>query len=94
MTFAWDEKKNRELKKARNVTFEDVITQIRAGRLVDVIKHPNQEKYPHQHIYLVCLWGYLHLVPFVKDGDTIFLKTIIPSRKMHRLYKGVCDEDG
>ena len=28
------------------------------------------------------------LVPFVEDDDVIFLKTIIPSRKMTRLYLG------
>jgi hypothetical protein len=32
--------------------------------------------------------GYVCLVPFVEDDEAIFLKTIIPSRKMTRQYLG------
>ena len=32
--------------------------------------------------------GYACLVPFVEDDETIFLKTIIPSRKMTKHYLG------
>jgi len=32
--------------------------------------------------------GYACLVPFVEDDDIVFLKTIIPSRKMTKLYLG------
>ncbi len=31
---------------------------------------------------------YVYLVPFVKDGDGVFLKTIIPSRKATKRYLG------
>ena len=31
-------------------------------------------------------WRYIYIVPFVESQDRIFLKTIIPSRKMTRLY--------
>jgi hypothetical protein len=34
------------------------------------------------------------MIPFVKDGDEIFLKTIVPSRKMNKLYKGKHHENG
>jgi hypothetical protein len=36
------------------------------------------------------------MVPFVKTEDEIFLKTIVPSRKMNKLYrgKGVENENG
>jgi len=94
MLFEWDEEKNRRLKEERNVCFEDVVAQIYEGRLIDVIKHPNRDKYPNQNIYIVCLWNYIHLVPYVKEGEKIFLKTIIPSRKMHRHYQGACHEIG
>jgi hypothetical protein len=30
--------------------------------------------------------GYAYLVPFVEEGETILLKTIIPSRKLTRQY--------
>jgi len=32
--------------------------------------------------------GYAFVVPFVADGDVLFLKTIIPSRKMTKRYLG------
>ena len=34
------------------------------------------------------LMGYVCMVPYVKNNDEIYLKTIIPSRKMHKHYKG------
>ena len=48
----------------------------------------NMEKYPDQSIYIVELMGYVCMVPYVKNDDEIYLKTIIPSRKMHKHYKG------
>jgi len=30
--------------------------------------------------------GYVYLIPFVEDDETIFLKTIIPNRKVRRRY--------
>ena len=52
---------------------------------------PNQEKYPNQKIFVISALGYTYLVPYVKNGDEIFLKTIIPSRKAQKIYKGDSD---
>ena len=83
--FDWNLDKNRQLEKQRGVSFERIISAIERGGLVDVVEHPNQERYPGQMIYVVDMEGYLHLVPFVTDTDgTKFLKTIIPSRKATR----------
>jgi hypothetical protein len=30
--------------------------------------------------------GYVYVVPFVEDGEKVFLKTIIPSRKMTKKH--------
>jgi hypothetical protein len=57
-------------------------------KIIDTIKHPNKGKYPDQSIYIVELMGYVCMVPYVKNNDEIYLKTIIPSRKMHKHYKG------
>jgi hypothetical protein len=35
---------------------------------------------------VVAVSGYAYLVPFVEDGQALFLKTIIPSRKATRDY--------
>ena len=88
MNFNWDREKNKILKRERNVCFEDVVALIEEGKVLEIIRHPNTERYPHQKIYLVLLNGYVHMVPYVRTEKEIFLKTIIPSRKMHRLYKG------
>ena len=50
--------------------------------------HPNQEKYPSQQIVIIELNNYVYLVPFVQDGNEVFLKTIIPNRKMKKKYLG------
>ena len=85
--FDWNLEKNRELVERRGVSFERVTSAIQRGGLVDVLEHPNQERYPGQRIYVVEIDRYLHLVPFVvADDGTRFLKTIIPSRKAMRDY--------
>jgi hypothetical protein len=52
-----------------------------AGELLDVLAHPNPERYPGQRILVVRLDDDAHLVPFVVTADGVLLKTIIPSRK-------------
>ncbi len=58
------------------------------GDLLDILEHPNKEKYPEQKIFVVNVKNYAHLVPFIETEKTIFLKTVIPSRKMTRKYLG------
>jgi uncharacterized DUF497 family protein len=87
MNFKWDSQKNQSLLVERGVCFEDVVSAIHEGRVLDIIKHPSQTNYPNQSLYILELMGYVCMVPFLKDGDEIFLKTIIPSRKMHKIYK-------
>jgi uncharacterized DUF497 family protein len=90
--FAWDGEKNLRLKRERGVSFEEVLFHIEAGDLLEVLDHPNPSRYPGQMIYVVLIDGYVYLVPFVESDYEIFLKTIIPSRKATRLFKGVHDE--
>jgi len=94
MNFKWNLEKNKLLKKERGVCFEDVVVQIYDDNILDIIKHPNQEKYPKQRIYIIVLQNYVHMIPFVKEDNEIFLKTIVPSRKMHKLYIGDQHENG
>ncbi|MDH7514217.1 MAG: hypothetical protein QHH14_14845 [Clostridiales bacterium] len=83
---AWDLEKNEKLKRERRISFEEIVEDIAAGRIVDRVSHPNQKKYPGQRIYIIDHVGYCYLVPFVETKDTIFLKTIIPSRKKTKEY--------
>jgi uncharacterized DUF497 family protein len=84
--FDWNAEKNFLLKAERGVSFDEIVLAIEQGQLLDVVKHPNQEQYPNQSIYVINLQDYVYLVPFVQDGEMIFLKTIIPSRKATRDY--------
>jgi uncharacterized DUF497 family protein len=84
--FSWNEEKNELLKEERQISFEDVVFYIEQGFLLDVLEHPNQEKYKGQKIFVVQIEDYAYLVPFVEDGHEIFLKTIIPSRKATKKY--------
>jgi hypothetical protein len=38
--------------------------------------------YAHQKQFVVEMNRYVYIVPFVEDDERIFLKTIIPSRKL------------
>lgn len=87
MQFEWSEEKNRQLQAERGICFEDIVIAIHENKLLDVVKHPNQTKYPDQLLYIGELMDYIYMVPFVKEGETIFLKTIIPSRKLRKMYK-------
>jgi hypothetical protein len=85
-TFVWNNEKNDLLKAERQVTFEEVILCIEMGFLLDVLEHPNQEKYEGQKIFVVQIDDYVYLVPFVENEREVFLKTIIPSRKATKKY--------
>ena len=84
----WNPQKNEFLKKQRGVSFEDVVFHIMAGDVLDTIDHPNQERYPGQQIHVVAIEEYIYLVPFVESVAEVFLKTIIPSRKATKTYRG------
>jgi len=86
--FDWNDEKSAQLKADRGVSFEDVVFHIADGGLLDVLDHPNPDAYPGQRILIVDIDGYAFVVPFVTDGDVLFLKTIIPSRKMTHRYLG------
>ena len=88
LAFNWSMEKNRTLIEQQGISFEGVVSAIEQGGLVDVLEHPNQDRYPGQLIYVVEVEEYLHLVLFVIEGDGVrFLKTIIPSRKATRDYR-------
>lgn len=87
----WDEEKNQLLKLQRGVSFDDVLNQIELGQIKARKIHPN-DKYPNQEIFILELNDYICYVPFVEDDKKIFLKTIIPSRKLNKIYGGKKDE--
>jgi len=95
VTFNWDDEKNETLKRTRGVSFEEIVIEIEDGNIVDVLAHPNEQKYPNQQVYLVSHHDYVFVVPFVRDttNDQIVLKTIYPSRKYTKRHLRGGDEE-
>lgn len=91
--FTWNEAKNEKLKVERGIGFEEVVFLIGKGDLLDVLEHPNQQRYRGQRIFVVRRGDYVYLVPFLEDDREVFLKTIIPSRKATMQYLGKEAED-
>ena len=84
--FDWSDEKNEVLERTRQVCFEDDVVCIQNGDVLDVIRHPNRERYPNQNMIVLNVGGYVWLIPYVKAKGVRFLKTIIPSRKATREY--------
>ena len=82
--YAFDPQKNAWLVRERGISFEQIIALIESGKLIQVLEHPNVERYPNQLLYEVDVGGYVHFVPVVREGRTLFLKTIYPSRRATR----------
>jgi uncharacterized DUF497 family protein len=86
ITYQWDNEKNKILKQKRGVTFEQAVMHIESGDVLDIIDHPNKAKYPNQQVLVVEMNEYAYVVPFVQQWQERFLKTIVPSRKLTKLY--------
>lgn len=84
--FAWEENKNNILKETRNISFEEIVLSLSNNKLLEVVEHPNKQKYPNQRIFIVEVRDYAYLVPFVEDEEKYFLKTIYPSREATKKY--------
>ena len=73
MSNRWDPLKNELLKRTRGVSFEEILH----AALVTTIAHPKKK---HQKYLLFEIDSYVWAVPYVRNGDEIFLKTAFPSR--------------
>jgi hypothetical protein len=65
--FDWDDAKNAKLRAERGIGCEDVVFHIERGDLLDILEHPNPDRYAGQRIPVVRREGYVYLVPFVED---------------------------
>ncbi|MBE8189663.1 MAG: BrnT family toxin [Candidatus Thioglobus sp.] len=85
MIFNWDEGKNQLLLKHRNICFENVVVSINNNKLLGVEKNTSKN-FNNQYCLIVEISGYAYVVPFVKNENDYFLKTIFPSRKQTKKY--------
>ncbi len=83
--FDWSDEKNILLRQQRNVCFEDVILSIENDKLLDIIKN-SSKNHQTQYCLIVNISNYIYVVPFVKNDNVFFLKTIYPSRKETKKY--------
>ena len=85
----YNEEKNQLLKESRGICFDDAISALEQHKLVGNLKHPNQDKYPNQALFLIEIDSYIYVVPYIvnKDKKEIYLKTVFPSRKFTKLYR-------
>jgi predicted DNA binding CopG/RHH family protein len=67
VTFNWDPEKNVLLERRRGISSEETVVTIEDGAVLDVLSHPNQDRYGNQQIYLVEHPDYVFAVPFVRD---------------------------
>lgn len=82
----WNDDKDDQLRIERGVSFSDIASRLDGDDLLADITHPNVGRYPGQRMFVVRVRGYVYLVPYVQSEESIFLKTIIPSRKAKRKY--------
>jgi hypothetical protein len=57
------------------------------------VDHPNPTRYAGQRMFAIRREDCVYLVPFVQDEHTMFLKTIVPSRKATKQYLGDESDD-
>ena len=79
-TIRWNLVKSARLKRTRGVSFEEIVE----AKLVGIREHPNRDD---QHLLIFDYRGYIWIVPFIMEEESIFLKTLYPSRKYQKLYK-------
>ena len=86
--YTWNKEKNEKLKIERGISFEQIVMHVERGNVLDIVDHPNSQKYPNQQLLVVEINKYAYLAPFVEDENSKFLKTIIPSCKATQYYLG------
>jgi hypothetical protein len=84
----WDIDKNSKLRLTRNISFEVVLSLLNTENLLADVPHPNTDKYPKQRIFIILINDYVYMIPYVENTQEIFLKTIIPSRKLTKQFIG------
>ena len=72
--FTWSEEKNKKLIQERAISFEEIVFFIEKGNLLDILEHPNKQKYKNQFIFVVRIENYVYPVPFIETKKEIFLK--------------------
>lgn len=65
-----------------------MVIAVNEGRILDILEHPDRERYTNQRLLIVDIGGYAYVVPFEERKSVIRFITIFPSRKMTKKYLG------
>lgn len=84
--FSFNPEKDSKVVGERKLSFQDIINAIMDNKALAFVPHPNQDKYPNQKVIYVEIEEEVYVVPCVEDKDTLFLKTLFPSRKARQLF--------
>ena len=82
----WSHSKDAELRtnpSRGGIGLAECADAIENGQILDDI--PN-EKRPNQRLMIIEINGYAYVVPYVSDGNVMFLKTMFPSRNHTARY--------
>ncbi len=86
MEIVWDKKKNEKLIIDRGLSFDEVTDIILSEEYLDILENARRA---NQLLFVLSLRNYTYAVPFIIDeNERIVLKTIFPSRKLHKKYGG------
>jgi hypothetical protein len=69
------------------VGFEECLVAIEEGRVLADIPNPSAQ-FQHQRMFVLNINDYAYVVPYIDGEDSIFLKTVFPSRKYTAEYLG------
>ena len=83
--FRWNEEKNKKLQNERGVSFEEIVSILKNDKIIDIVENPSAN-FDNQECYIIEIKSYIWVIPYVKDGNEIFLKTAFPSRKHTKIY--------
>lgn len=89
--YEWDDKKNEWLMRERGISFEFIKECIESGRMVANV--PNHSPYEHQKVFHVLVDEYIYEVPYVEEGNKIFLKTAYPSHEVTKRFRNSNQND-
>jgi uncharacterized DUF497 family protein len=89
----WDDAQNNRLRAGRGIGFEDAVFHIERGDLLDILENHHPDRNPSHRVFVVRRDDDVYLVPFAEDEHTVFLRTIIPSRKATKRYLGEESDD-
>jgi uncharacterized DUF497 family protein len=70
----WDNAKNEKLRAERGISFEDVVFHIERGDILDIVEHPNQDRYRGERVTIVQVGDYAYLVPCLHEDECVVLK--------------------